>query len=101
MFQELNSEPLSFARTWDESGDIFDGNSSTFVFHDSEIRNQCSKWIIRYFWSDAGNCCDEGGFSSIGEADETDIRNELEFEFYFFCLSLVSQLSKRRSLSGA
>jgi hypothetical protein len=100
MFQKLNSESFSLARSWDESGDILEYESPSLMFHHSEIRDKRRKGIIRDLRSDIRDRLDQGRLSSIREADNPDISHELQLELHDAFFSLVTELGEVWCLTG-
>jgi hypothetical protein len=94
MPEKLKSESLPLARTLDESWYILDHERSVSPLHDTQIGDECREWIGR----DLGfHICDrlyDSGFASIGESDESDIGDELEFESDLVSITRISELSK-------
>jgi hypothetical protein len=99
MFEELESETLSFARSLDEPRDILDNERTIFPLHDPEIWSNGREGIVSNFWFYVRDGLYDCGFPSIWETDESNISYEFEFEFYHFFFSHISEFSKVRSLT--
>ena len=58
------------------------------------------KGIMAYFGLGSGNTADEGGFAGIGKTDKPHIRNQLQIEFNFECLTRFARLGKTGGAVG-
>ena len=99
MLQELYPESFSGTCSWDESWHIFEHQRTLLIFHDTEIRYQRGKGIIRDFRSDIRHRLDQCRFSCIRKSDNPDISDELQLETDDLLLSDIAELCKMWSLT--
>jgi hypothetical protein len=99
MFEELEPETLTLTRSLDKPWNILDHERSIFPLHDPKVWNESREGVVCNFWLDVGKGLDDSRFSSIWESNDTNISNELKFQFYITCFAFVSEFRKVWCLS--
>src|SRR5262245_7150475 len=85
----------------DESRNVGDYETAVFgIPHDSKVWDKGGERIVRDLWTCRGNCSDQGRFAGIGKSDETDVRQQLEFEPQLVFLANGASLKLRRHPIG-
>ena len=86
---------------FDQTGYVCDHKRLTKGgLNDTEVGRQGGKGVMGYFGFGSGNTADEGGFSGIGQTDKAHIRNQLQIEFNFECLTRFTRLGKTGGAVG-
>ena len=78
VFQKFVPESLTFAGTFDKARNIGDDKASGIFGADAENRFQSGKGVVADFGAGTGNLVYQGGFSGVGKADQSDIRDDYE-----------------------
>src|SRR5215469_1838279 len=104
MFQEARAQPGSFVGTLDQARHVSHNEDAPGTRraagiggNNAQMRLEGRERIRRDFRSCRGNARNQGGLASVGEANERDVRQQLEFEpqVAFFAWSAVFMLARR------
>ena len=101
MAQKPVAEPLPAVRAFDEPGHVGDGEAAVAAqLHDAQIRRQRGERIIGDLGTCGGDAGDERRLAGIGEADQTDVGEQLQFEPKVFDLAGLAWLDLPRRAIG-
>lgn len=70
------------------------------MFHYSQIGDKRGECVISNFWLHIGDRLYDGRLSCVRKPHESDIGDELEFEFYLTLFSSISEFCEVRSLTS-
>ena len=81
VLEELMSEPRAIAGALDESGDVRHHERGVPAEpHDAQVGDQCREGVVGDARSGGADGGDEGALAGIGEAEQTDIGEQLQLE---------------------
>ncbi len=101
MAQEIVTQAHAFRRTFDQAGDV--GADKALLFghtHHAQHRGQGGEVVVGDLGLGGADHADEGGLAHVGEADETHVRNDLEFQAQMQVLAGQAGLGKTGNLAG-
>src|SRR6516162_3013084 len=101
MTQELMAEPMTAMGAFDEPGDIGNDEAAVIAQADNaEIGRQRGEGVVGDFGPCGGDARDERGFAGIREANEPDVREQLQLEAEIFDLARLARLYLARRAVG-
>src|SRR5215510_6368420 len=81
MAQELDPQPVSLMRAFDQAGDVSHDKRPFFaIAYDSQMRGEGSKREVRYPRAGRRDGREQGRFSGVRKPDQTHIGQQAEFE---------------------
>ena len=88
MAEELHSQAMTFGGALDQPWDVGDDKSPVIgELHDAQPRFQCCEWVIGDFRPGRRNAGDERRLPGVREANQANIRKQLEFQPESECLA--------------